>query len=391
MRIIILKKEKADKLYYVIAKDQEMFSDNEKLYYKMYVALERLQETVEVLNNLKLKGKWNTNATDFVVWVNYAYLLVECIDLLAKEFSISLTRTWNIFDDIHKIRDRGDWDFFKFIRAIVLPHSLSLDFGYQKVFTNNETAFCPRVYWDIDNCITIVYYNSVPKDDFHFYSIPIEKCERFIENYYNQIDELIKVIPRRKAKHRQTIKQKLVKEIYDPNMKIKDKCLFLQRITKEYGDVNDKAESSFNMHMLKRCENILGMKFYGRNKVLFEQYKVALHKALDEYFQYICSDRNDEKMLDWILFPIIRHSSTETPVFSRREYSINKIVTECENFDTHYKRYYWGELYDELYPCLKPYIYITRNTDVMRVCYLAIMVAFFCKLEYSEKYKAAFL
>lgn len=94
-------------------------------------------------------------------------------------------------------------------------------------------------------------------------------------------------------------------------MKIKDKCLFLQRITKEYGDVNDKAESSFNMHMLKRCENILGMKFYGRNKVLFEQYKVALHKALDEYFQYICSDRNDEKMLEQCMIKKINLNLTK--------------------------------------------------------------------------------
>lgn len=43
MRTIILEKEKADELYYIIAKDQEMFSDSEKSYYKMYVALERLQ------------------------------------------------------------------------------------------------------------------------------------------------------------------------------------------------------------------------------------------------------------------------------------------------------------------------------------------------------------
>lgn len=391
MRIIILEKEKSDELYYVIAKDQEMFSDSEKSYYKMYVALERLQETVEVLNNIKLAGKWNTNATDFVVWVNYAYLLVECIDLLAKEFSIPLLKTWGIFDDIHKISDRNDWEFFRFVRAIVLPHSLSLDFGNQKFFTNNRTAFCPRVYWDTDNCITIVYYNSTPKDDFHFYNIPVKKCEEFIKNYYDQIDDLIKIVPLRKAKHRQTMKGKLIKEIYDSNMKIKDKCLFLQRITKQYGNVDDKAETSFNMLMLKRCENILNMKFYGRNKDLFEKYKVALHKALDEYFQYLCSNRNDEKMLDWILFPTISHSSSETPVFSGKEYPINKIVAECENFDSYYKRYYWDELYEELYPCLKPYIYITRRMDMMKVCYLSIMVAFFCKLEYSDKYKNAFL
>src|SRR5699024_11511527 len=101
-------------------------------------------------------------------------------------------------------------------------------------------------YWDTDNGITIVYYNSTPKDDFHFYNIPVTKCEEFIKNYYDQIDDLIKIVPLRKAKHRQTMKGKLIKEIYDSNMKIKDKCLFLQRITKQYGNVDDKAETSFN-------------------------------------------------------------------------------------------------------------------------------------------------
>lgn len=94
---MLLDIKKAEKLYYVIAKDQYLFSDDAAKYYKLTVALDRLKDTVKILNGIKLNGRWNENAVNFVLWINYADLLVACIDEIAKSFSIGITYEQNIF------------------------------------------------------------------------------------------------------------------------------------------------------------------------------------------------------------------------------------------------------------------------------------------------------
>ena len=69
---MLLDIKKAEKLYYVIAKDQYLFSDDATKYYKLTVALDRLKDTVKILNGIKLDGRWNENAVTFVLWINYA-------------------------------------------------------------------------------------------------------------------------------------------------------------------------------------------------------------------------------------------------------------------------------------------------------------------------------
>ena len=103
---MLLDIKKAEKLYYVIAKDQYLFSDDAVKYYKLTVALDRLKDTVKILNGIKLNGRWNENAVNFVLWINYADLLVACIDEIAKSFSIGITYEQNIFWGYHGLADR---------------------------------------------------------------------------------------------------------------------------------------------------------------------------------------------------------------------------------------------------------------------------------------------
>ena len=103
---MLLDIKKAEKLYYVIAKDQYLFSDDAVKYYKLTVALDRLKDTVKILNGIKLNGRWNENAVNFVLWINYADLLVACIDEIAKSFSIGITYEQNIFWGYHGLANK---------------------------------------------------------------------------------------------------------------------------------------------------------------------------------------------------------------------------------------------------------------------------------------------
>lgn len=245
--------EKVEKLYYTVAKSQYGYSDAEDTYYKLTVALERMESCVSVINEITLKGEWNKDAVEFILWINYIDLLIAAIERVATQFGYDIEYE-NEFYKYHNVEGKNDKDFFRFIRAIVLPHALSLDNKEQKVFTNGKTAFSPFVVWDTDNCVRIVFYNSVLHNDLHTYHIRIDDIEVFVERVYTQIDDLCSIVEKRKKVLKNRAKGNLKNEKYGLCNSVYDKCSFLQNLTYKYGDLNDKAGTSFDMHMLVRCE-----------------------------------------------------------------------------------------------------------------------------------------
>lgn len=376
--------EKVEELYYTIAKSQYGYSDSEDTYYKLVVALERMKSCVTVINNIVLKGKWNRDAVQFVLWINYIDLLIAAIENVAKSFDYGI-KYKNEFYKYHGIEGKNDKDFFRFIRAIVLPHALSLDKTEQKMFTNGQTAYCPFVVWDTDNCVRIVYYNRDIQNDLHKYTIKISDIEVFVEQIYNQIDDLCVVVEKKKKLLRNRAKGKLKNEKYELCLSVSQKCAFLKELTYKYGDLNDKAGKSFDMNMLARCERICNMKFYGRNRKIHESYLVAIEIALDEYYKYLCEQRTDEKYLDLVLFPQFSYNSHTS--LEGLGYPINKIVTEMENFDNYFKRYNFPELFDELKVKISKRASFRKNMSVERLCFIVLMVQFFDKLDNDPKYE----
>ena len=324
---IILDIEKVDALYYEIVHDQYLYSDSENSYYKLSVAMDRMRHTVKTLNRMPpLTGKWNEDATEFVLWINYVDMLIASIDKVADYFCYPITYDKNIFLKYHNLQHKTDKDFFRFIRAIVLPHALNLDDAKQKEFTNGKTAFCPFVVWETNYSIRIVYYNADVMDDLHCYTISITDIENFIIYVYYEIDNLIKTVALRKKKRKSEDKVRIKNEIYDKNAPLLKKCQFLRDLTTKYGDLDDKSGKSFTMHLLSRCERILSMRFSGKNKAILDKYKRAVDIALDDYYEYMCNQSTDEKLLDLVLFPL--HDYTSKTDFDGLGYEINKICTE---------------------------------------------------------------
>lgn len=389
MLTIILDTEKVDVLYYEIARDQYLYSDSEISYYKLSVAMDRMRHTVKTLNKMPvLTGKWNEDATEFVLWVNYVDMLIASIDKEANYFCHPITYDKNIFLKYHGLQHKTDKDFFRFIRAIVLPHALSLDDAKQKEFTNGKTAFCPFVVWDSNNCIRIVYYNANVMDDLHSYTISIADVESFVVEVYSEIDNLLNIVAQKKKKKKAEDKVRIKNEIYDKNASLIKKCQVLKGLTIKYGDLNDKSGKSLTIQLLDRCERILSMRFSGKNKDIIDRYKIAVNIALDDYYVYLCNQSTDEKLLDLVLFPLPDYTSKTD--FVGLGYEINKICTEMENFDIYFQRNYFPEYYDALKPVLSQKVAITKKMSMERICYLTIVAFFFDRVKYKKKYKDAF-
>lgn len=389
MLTIILDIKKVDALYYEIARDQYLYSDSEISYYKLSVAMDRMRHTVKILNKMtSLTGKWNEDATEFVLWVNYVDMLIASIDKVADYFCHPITYDKNIFLKYHGLQHKTDKDFFRFIRAIVLPHALNLDDTKQKEFTNGKTAFCPFVVWESNYSVRIVYYNADVKADLHTYTISIADVECFVVEIYSEIDNLIKVVAQKKKKKKAKDKVRIKNEIYDKNASLLKKCQVLKALTIKYGDLNDKSGKSLTIHLLDRCEGILSMRFSGKNKDLIDKYKLAVNIALDDYYVYLCNQSTDEKLLDLVLFPL--HDYTSKTDFVGLGYEINKICTEMEDFDFFVQRYYFPEYYDALKPVLSQKVAMTKKMSMERICYLTIVAFFFDRIKYRKKYRDTF-
>lgn len=381
--------EKIKKLYYEIACNQYMYSDDENSYYKLTVAMDRMKSTAQLLNKFPdLSGDWNEDATEFVMWINYVDIFILSLELVAKHFSCSLKYDNKIFLKEHKLPNKSDRDFFRFVRAIVLPHALMLDDKEQKEFTNGKKAYCPLVVWDKPNYVRIVYYNADIMSDLHCYTLCLTDFKNFLDGVFLQMDDLIKTVKQRKTKKKRNDKVRIMNEKYDTKASLSDKCSYLRNLTVKYGDLNDKAGRSAIMHTLGRCDKILSMRFSGRNKLIFEEFKKFLEVALDDYYVYLCNQSNDEPLLNLMLMPF--HDYTSKTDFDGVGYEVNKISAEMEDFDEYVRRYYFSEYFDALKPALSQKVYVSKKMSMERICYLTIMAFFFDRLKYKQTYKDAF-
>lgn len=387
--ILMLNVKIIEDLYYEIACDQYMYSDDENSYYKLIVAMERMIRTAKLLNKFPvLSGKYNDDAVEFVVWINYVDLFIAALEMVAQCFSYSIKYDKNIFLKEHNLADKSDKDFFRFVRAIVLPHALSLDSQKQKEFTNGKKAYCPSVVWDNTGYVRIVYYNADIKDDLQWYILCLADFEIFFDGVFAQISDLVKIVKQRKANKKRNDRTKITNERYDTGASLNEKCKYLVNLTMKYGDLNDKAGHSVIMHVLNRCDKILNMNFYGRNKKITDEFKKYLNYALDDYYTYLCNQSNDKPLLEMMLMPL--HDYTSKTDFVGMGYEINKISVEMENFDEYVRRYYFSEYFDTLKPVLSSKIYVSKNMSMERICFLTIIVFFFDRLKYKQTYKVAF-
>ena len=127
------------------------------------------------------------------------------------------------------------------------------------------------------------------------------------------------------------------------------------------------------------------MKFYGVNKKLYDRYIQALNIALDDYYENLTKERTDEIYLDLVLFPLYSYDLSSSFSYSCA-YEINKIVTEMENMDSYFEKYYFAEFYENIKVEMGNLAYFKRNMGMERFCIIVLMLQFFDKLEHNKKY-----
>lgn len=243
----------------------------------------------------------------------------------------------------------------------------------------------PFTVWDAKGSVRIVYYINSLHDDLHQYTLQLCDLQKFIVDIYDQIDDLCVSVKNKKKKLNERRNVNIKNAKYNKQDSVLNKSIFLIDLTKEYGDLDDKNEVSSDIMHLRRCEKISKMKFYGVNKKLYDRYMQALNIALDDYYENLTKERTDEIYLDLVLLPLYSYDSSSSFSYSCA-YEINKIVTEMENMDSYFEKYYFAEFYENIKVEMGNLAYFKRNMGMERFCIIVLMLQFFDKLEHNKKY-----
>ena len=375
-------------LYSCITKNKYSFSDDLHQYNKITAIMERMIESIEMLNSIKLEGEIGRSTKDAMMWIFYADLFLACINELEKLFPINRMQKNNIFASLHGISGKNDNDYLRFIRAIIMPHALSLDDDEQKKFTQGKTAFCPHMFWGLNNEIIVCYYIDDISNHNNYIHIPINLLIDYVEDLSKNIRLFIPAVKKQKGNKKGKILNKLSNEKYDITAPIQDKIQRIYEILNAYGDVDDKKKVSYRCEILDQATRIATFKFDKINKKTIQKYFVYLNKSLDDLFSKIVKDKDGECAIDEVISPTLIYSNNEySDEFDACGYEINKIVHENVTFGEITEKCFFPDWLEKIKPAIKKYVHIKRTMGMMEICYLTIISMFFENLDKDEKVK----
>lgn len=159
-------------------------------------ALHRMKDILNYLNTLKIGCNHELRqAYDFYEFLVYECIIIDCIESLAKIFSVEQElRTLKLQQDIfHK--NGSDWDYVEYIRSLCIVHPLET--AFHPDYNDFRNFHCCRtVRWDSTfqdgYDLTAVIYNSRHSDtEFQYISLKVSHFEEFLRVCINFLDKII--------------------------------------------------------------------------------------------------------------------------------------------------------------------------------------------------------
>lgn len=365
--------EKAYDLYSKITCDRYRYDDDISEYNKIVSIMDRLISSAEALNEIKIEPSVSNKIYNFVLWVNYADLLLASFEKIAGFYGYTLVQQGNIFFSYHNLSDKNDNDYFRFIRAIILPHALDLGDKKQVKFTQGKKAYCPSVCYGSSLSVTIKYLIDDINDHEHYITLDVQDFYDYVEDLYNNnIENIQTQVKRTKNNKKKKSISKAVNESYLKNQNIKDKANQLANLVKKYGTLEDKKERSALMLALKTANDIIDFQFDKVNNEMVEKYKKFLDDALDDLFDYICNKKVDYESLYQLTNPHFDYNE-KYEEFSDCGYEITKIACEYRGFGTYIENCYFREWKEKLTKHLTKYIRISSDISMKEFCLMTII------------------
>ncbi len=394
-----LDETQADKLRGVINRCPYVFKYDPEKYCKLCTIMDRYQDTVKYLNGFDLPYKDDQfNATDFIMWVNYADLIINCIKELNNEFVVPNDTTFFRKDGIKlngKVKGKtknffpcgqsDDDDYFKFIRAIVLAHAIKINAHRQ--FTNG-LAFSPLVRWENthDTVIITYYYVADSKWDTQDIIINIKNMIEYLESRCNYLDYIFGYI----EKENQNAKNIIIEKYKDDFMNLPkgrmDKIEKIREVHKKNGDIDTKNGASIVLSRLKQVDDCISYQFNPINILQISVFEKIVDYMLDDLVEYLRQQKDDFLLNETLL---ACNYNNEASLFRGNIYEINKIVSEyCDKEQTNWLLF--EELIGKIKDNISHYVIINDEMSNLEKSFLCMIAMIFDSILTDEKIRKKF-
>lgn len=262
---------------------------------KLNCTLERIDDTLDYINTLELSKntKCNCIAFDFMEFLNLQYIVVHCIEELAKMFQVnceSITKHSTCFSNLSEDRiSSTDYDFFEYIRSLCAVHPVDTSF-HPKIHGYNNFDCCSSIKWNYisDNKDLIAYvYSSKNTDEYTLLGLDVDDFVKYQNKWLKLMEEITSsigiYIDKEKKRYREEVRIKNEDEFLKYEDYIKNlKKEYAKRCDKYHEYIFDLYVSAFTIELDNPENNNKLIKFQNALKIMF----AALHKQLQEMEEY---------------------------------------------------------------------------------------------------------
>ncbi|EJR35134.1 MULTISPECIES: hypothetical protein [Bacillus cereus group] len=197
---------------------------NHRAWDKICAIMDRLDDTVGYLNELKLNtGKYQRSAFDFFEFINNASVVVDCILDLAKIFQVpdeKITNSTMIFNQPGQDGMGTDKRYFEYLRSLCSVHPVGTD--RHKRYQDSAFECSPYVMWsnrgmgfNNDSELTAIVYTSEDGAFNKRVNIYIHKIFEYIENRLEFVKEIIHAIDQYQKDVISNFKKSPIKKEYE--------------------------------------------------------------------------------------------------------------------------------------------------------------------------------
>ena len=390
--ICMLDIEKARNLRGIINENKYYYKYDLDMYAELCTVMDRFEDSVAFLSSYNLPmSNSEYNAFDFIAWVNYADLIINC---LMSINTIYVVPTGNSFFHDNNVKLCGyakgrqrkhltayynvkvgdDDSYFKYLRSIVLAHSLKSDYKeFQKYHSGSQYSYTPLVRWNSTRDeVHITYYapdSITNKLNTNSIELKIEDLFKYIQDRYSYIDKMFDYIKNKKNSHKEEIKNLFEKALSNISGSALEKTSIVKEAYSDLGDLDVKNEADIILYYLIEMEKILAFKFSLGNEEIINLFNEISECVIDNLIS--CLKNQDYSKL--MLLDIFGYSTyDESKIFSS-VYDANKISEEYENllcFDEHCFREHYSKIENDL----SKYCNLSKCSDKMELVFLTKML-----------------
>ena len=358
-------------------------------YDTIYVALSRIEDTLQYINTLVLgkKKESQRSAFDFFDFLNNMYVVVHCIRALAVIFGLDerikdIEKSTECFQE-KGIDDKGcDHDFFEYVRSLASVHPT--DTTMHPAYHGSGKVHCsPFVVWVIDGLrregdLSVHIYTSEENSDIETLQLYVYKFEAYLKKWINFMDEIMDAV---KSFQHKSVDELIERPILTADV-FPSYADYINNLRKEYRDRDD----GYSDYILEYYEKLFCLKITDpQNADKLERYKNAIKYSLGYLHTRLQTMCNDDESYTGIKYPEphiftelyleLWNSTNHNGELSRHHYELEKLsyLDDSGSFDERYAR----RLLDKIKPLINKYVVFTNTESAFETKVLVSIALYF--------------